>query len=112
MISCKKIDLNDEDQCNVVVDLLNIYAKDLMGGGDELSVDIKTNLPIELRKRSNICHVFIAYNINIPIGLAICFEGFSTFSCKPLMNIHDFCVIPDYRRYILMLFINFSPLLI
>jgi len=32
-----------------------------------------------------------------PAGLAICFEGFSTFACKPLINIHDFAVAPEFR---------------
>jgi GNAT superfamily N-acetyltransferase len=32
-----------------------------------------------------------------PVGLAICLEGFSTFSCKPLLNIHDIVVLSEYR---------------
>jgi len=34
----------------------------------------------------------------IPAGLAICFEGFSTFACKKLLNIHDLCVLSEFRR--------------
>ena len=26
-----------------------------------------------------------------------CLEGFSTFACKPLVNLHDLAVIPAYR---------------
>jgi len=32
-----------------------------------------------------------------PAGIAICFEGFSTFACKPLLNIHDFAVASEFR---------------
>ena len=32
-----------------------------------------------------------------PAGMAVCFEGFSTFACKPLLNIHDIIVIKEYR---------------
>jgi ribosomal protein S18 acetylase RimI-like enzyme len=32
-----------------------------------------------------------------PVGLANCFEGFSTFAAKPLINIHDVFVIPAAR---------------
>ena len=33
-----------------------------------------------------------------PAGLAICFEGFSTFAWKPLLNIHDFAVASEFRK--------------
>ena len=32
-----------------------------------------------------------------PAGLVICFEGFSTFSCRPLLNIHDVVVTKNHR---------------
>lgn len=31
-------------------------------------------------------------------GLCICFEGFSTFDCKPLLNIHDCVTKAEYRQ--------------
>jgi ribosomal protein S18 acetylase RimI-like enzyme len=31
------------------------------------------------------------------VGLAICIEGFSTFACRPLLNIHDMVVVREYR---------------
>ena len=50
-----------------------------------------------MAKRS-FAHVFIGYLDEKPAGLAICFEAFSTFACKPLLNIHDFAVHPAFRR--------------
>jgi ribosomal protein S18 acetylase RimI-like enzyme len=32
-----------------------------------------------------------------PMGLVNCIEGFSTFACQPLVNIHDVVVLPAYR---------------
>jgi ribosomal protein S18 acetylase RimI-like enzyme len=31
------------------------------------------------------------------VGIAVCFQGFSTFHARPLMNVHDLAVHPDYR---------------
>jgi ribosomal protein S18 acetylase RimI-like enzyme len=32
-----------------------------------------------------------------PAGLVNCFEGFSTFACKPLVNVHDVAVVGKFR---------------
>lgn len=81
---------------DAIVRLLNEYAKDEMGGGSELSSYAKSNLIAELRKQNGF-HAVIALVDSEPAGLAICFEGFSTFACKPLLNIHDLVVLPMYR---------------
>jgi len=39
----------------------------------------------------------LAYVDGQPAGLVNCFEGFSTFMCKPLANIHDVVVLPAHR---------------
>ncbi len=31
------------------------------------------------------------------VGLVNCLEGFSTFACRPLVNIHDVAVLPAWR---------------
>lgn len=33
----------------------------------------------------------------MPVGLVNCFEGFSTFACQPLVNVHDVVVAPGWR---------------
>ena len=33
------------------------------------------------------------------MGLVNCFEGFSTFACKPLVNVHDVVVVPAWRGH-------------
>jgi hypothetical protein len=31
------------------------------------------------------------------VGLVNCFEGFSTFACRPLVNVHDLVVAASHR---------------
>ena len=33
----------------------------------------------------------------LPVGLINCLEGFSTFACRPLVNVHDVAVLPAWR---------------
>ena len=76
--------------------LLDCYSRDPMGGGVPLSENIKDNLAKAL---SNIPHAFtiICYVDSKPAGLVNCFEAFSSFQCKPLVNIHDVIVLSDFR---------------
>lgn len=92
-------DLSLPPHAAAIIYLLNEYAKDNMGGGTELSAFVKDNLIAELRKRQgvHVVHVVLAFVEGSPAGLAICFEGFSTFACKPLLNIHDIVVAKEYR---------------
>ncbi|MDD4965499.1 GNAT family N-acetyltransferase [Halothiobacillus sp.] len=89
-------DLSLQEHADATVWLLNEYAKDDMGGGSELTAFAKHNLIAELKKRPNI-HVILAFVDGNPAGLALCIEGFSSFDCKPLLNIHDFMVASAYR---------------
>ena len=76
--------------------LLNQYAEDPMGGGHSLSMDTREQLAIELAKRPHAFSV-LAFIAGEPVGLVNCFEGFSTFACRPLVNVHDVAVIPSAR---------------
>jgi GNAT superfamily N-acetyltransferase len=42
-------------------------------------------------------HAAIAFVGGKPAGLINCIEGFSTFACKPLLNIHDVVVLAEFR---------------
>ncbi len=76
--------------------LLDAYASDPMGGGTPLDEAVKRNLVHELSKRPHAFSI-LAYADGEPAGLVNCFEGFSTFACKPLVNIHDITVLGKYR---------------
>jgi len=89
-------DLCLPSHASAIVYLLNEYAKDDMGGGAELPEFVKSNLASELHKRQG-AHVVLAFVDDAPAGMAVCFEGFSTFACKPLLNVHDLIVVRAYR---------------
>lgn len=89
-------DLTNPLHAESVVYLLNEYAKDEMGGGSELSEFAKQNLISELLKRPY-TFAILAFVSNEPVGLAICIEGFSSFACQPLLNLHDVVVAPKFR---------------
>lgn len=89
-------DLSNPQHAAAIIYLLNEYARDIMGGGEELSDYTKANLVAELQKRAGV-HVVLAFVDGKPAGLANCFEGFSTFMSKPLLNIHDITVAPEFR---------------
>lgn len=90
------VDYNNIDDTNTLVQALDTYARDPMGGGKCLSDFARKNLPSAL---AELPHAFsiLMFHGNEVAGLANCFEGFSTFACRKLVNIHDFVVLPHFR---------------
>jgi ribosomal protein S18 acetylase RimI-like enzyme len=97
MIEIVEADLNLHTHGDAIIQLMEAYALDPMGGEKGLSDYVKTNLTKELSQRKSI-HVILAFVDRTPAGLVIAIEGFSTFACKPLLNIHDLIVAKSYRR--------------
>lgn len=81
-----------------IVTLLNAYARDAMGTGQDLPADVRARLIPGLQQHPTTL-VFLAFEAQKPVGIAVCFQGFSTFAARPLLNIHDLAVLPDYRRH-------------
>jgi ribosomal protein S18 acetylase RimI-like enzyme len=84
------------------VSVLDAYARDPMGGASPLSEFARTNLVCALAARPQAFSVLAFSELDaivgeIPVGLVNCIEGFSTFACRPLVNVHDLAVLPDYR---------------
>lgn len=96
MIEVIEADLNLPAHAAALVQLMETYALDPMGGSQGLTDEVKANLPLELAKRKS-AHVILAFVEAEPAGLVVCLEGFSTFACKPLLNIHDVIVASPYR---------------
>ncbi len=76
--------------------LLDAYAKDPMGGGKPLDPQVKQQLVDQLAGIPGAFSV-LAYRDDRPVGLVNCFQGFSTFQGKPLINIHDVVVLEEFR---------------
>jgi len=79
-----------------LVDLLDAYARDPAGGGAPLSDFARARLVDELAARPFIFSV-LAFDGDTPVGLVNAIEGFSTFACRPLVNVHDVVVMPSHR---------------
>lgn len=91
-----RADYHDPVHADAIRELLDAYARDPMGGGEALAADVKERVVGELAR---LPHAFslIACVDGVAIGLVNCFEAFSTFAARPLINIHDFVVLADYR---------------
>jgi len=89
-------DYRDAAQAAALVDLLDTYARDPAGGGTPLDAAVREGLPAALAARPQAFSV-LAFDGDKPVGLINCIEGFSTFACRPLVNVHDVVVLPSHR---------------
>ncbi|MEA1914712.1 MAG: GNAT family N-acetyltransferase [Campylobacterota bacterium] len=91
-----RVNYLDPKHANDLCLLMNTYAKDPMGGAEELNEETLKKLPLELSKLPHAFSV-LCYVDDTPAGLINCFTQFSTFSCQPLVNIHDIVVVQQHR---------------
>ena len=91
-------DLNfeDKEQMLQVLEILSIYAQEDGGGNKDIADETKSALP-ELLKAFENKEILVAFENERPVGVAVCFGGFSTFRAMPTLNIHDLAVLPDQR---------------
>lgn len=89
-------DYANPQHASAIVALLDYYARDPMGGGAPLDDMVSRCIVDELAKRS-FAFTVLSYVDHQPAGLVNCFEGFSTFKARPLINIHDIVVKTEYR---------------
>lgn len=96
MVEIIRADLSDPIHADALINLMSEYASDPMGGGRDLSEYVKSNLVSVLMGRTD-TSVILAFHEDQAIGLVTCIEGFSTFACKPLLNVHDAIINKPYR---------------
>jgi GNAT superfamily N-acetyltransferase len=96
VIQVLETDLTLPEHASALIQLMDEYALDPMGGGRALSQFARENLVSELKK-CDTAHVIFAFVDGKPAGLVTCLEGFSTFACRPLLNVHDVIVSAEYR---------------
>ena len=89
-------DLDHPDHQKAVVAMTASYALDVMGNGGPLPPDVLERLIPSLRAHPTTL-VLLAYVEDVVVGIATCFVGFSTFAARPLLNLHDLSVLPEYR---------------
>jgi len=88
--------LDNPAHATALVALLDHYARDPMGGGKALDEHVKAALPARLAQQPGYVS-FLAFAGDAAVGLINCFEGFSTFTARPLLNVHDIAVHADHR---------------
>ena len=96
MAEVVRVRYDDPAHAAALVELMDTYARDPAGGGEGLSEFAHNNLVDELAARPFIFSV-LAYEDATPVGLINAIEGFSTFACRPLVNVHDVVVAPSHR---------------
>ena len=90
------VDLGNAAHAAALLELLDHYARDPMGGGAALAPAARERLIAELRRVPGF-HAALAWQEDEAVGLINCFTGFSTFAARPLLNIHDVVVRRDRR---------------
>lgn len=95
-ITIIRADYRNPDHAQALVTVLDAYARDAMGGGEALNAAVREALPAALALRAHAFSV-LAFEGDQAVGLINCFEGFSTFAAKPLVNIHDVAVLASHR---------------
>jgi GNAT superfamily N-acetyltransferase len=96
LIKIVRADYADSIHAAALVYLLDSYARDPAGGGEALSDYARANLVSQLAARPFIFSI-LAFDGDTPVGLINAIEGFSTFACRPLVNVHDVVVLPSHR---------------
>jgi len=84
-----RIEVENSNQRSQFAILFNEYSPDLSEKIDSHAIDQLFELPY--------FHGFICSVDNEPAAFAVCFESYSTYRAKKVLNIHDFMVSSDYR---------------
>ena len=95
-VEIRDADLSDPADAAGILAVLRSYASDPMGGGTPLAADVEARLIRGLAAHPTTL-VVLAVAAGRPVGVAVCFIGFSTFQARPLLNVHDLAVLPEYR---------------
>lgn len=90
-------DLTQPAHQQATLQMVDAYSRDAMGDGQPLAANVRATLIDALRKHPTTI-VFLAFEADSPVGVAVCFRAFSTFAAKPIINIHDLHVLPSHQR--------------
>lgn len=96
MIEIVRVRYDNPAHAAALIGLLDAYARDPAGGGEPLGDFARDNLIFELAARPFVFSV-LAFDGDMPVGLVNAIEGFSTFACRPLVNVHDVVVASSHR---------------
>lgn len=95
-ISVIRCNFNEPNHLHALVNLMNEYIGDTMGGGKPLTGRRALYLIDGLNNQPNALVLFAVYDGKI-VGLCNAFESFATFTVQKCINIHDLIVRKNYR---------------
>ncbi len=95
-ISVVDADLSEPAHGEGLVGILDEYARLPHIAGRGLPDDVRKNLVDRLAATTG-KQILLAIDENRVVGVAVCFEAFSTFAGRPLLNIHDLAVTSKCR---------------
>ena len=93
-VEIREADLANAEDANAITRLLDEYARLPIGQGAPLDEAVVRQIVPGLRRHPG-AFVFLAWLAGRAAGVAVCFTGFSTFTAKPLVNVHDLAVSKD-----------------
>jgi ribosomal protein S18 acetylase RimI-like enzyme len=88
--------LDDNALCDLFSVLEN-YKSGEMGDGTVFDEADLRNLRNKFQNHPEVMF-FLIYRNRVITGGAVCFRTFSTFTTGWVLNIHDFCIIDEFRR--------------
>ena len=89
-------DLNNFKHAEAVRQLVDEYARLPIGQGTPLAARVLEQLVPGLKRHPGTL-VFLAWLDRRAVGVTVCMTGFSTFTAKPMINIHDLAVTAGCR---------------
>jgi len=95
-LSILNVDLQNPVHCNQVIKLLNDYMNDPMGNNSPMAKGLAPQIISGLKLHQAFLGFFVMAGDQFD-GFANCNINFSTFQAKPLINIHDFVIAPEFR---------------
>ena len=95
-ITIIEADFENPDHRDAAVRLIDAYSRDPMAAGEALKPHVYAELGEALRAFPTKT-VFLALSGESPVGVCVCFLGFSTFYARPLLNVHDLGVLEECR---------------
>jgi ribosomal protein S18 acetylase RimI-like enzyme len=95
-VRVREADFDDERDIEGFITILDSYASSAIGGGQPLTADVRARVVPLLREHPTSL-VLLALVGEQRVGIAVCFFGLSTFRARPLLNIHDLAVLPEYQ---------------
>ena len=87
----RQADLSKPSDQDHILNLLNNFSLE-SPSAEALPMQVQESLIHNLQQHPTTL-IFLAEQADVPVGVAVCFLGFSTFASKPLLNLHDFYVL-------------------